>query len=79
MSCVHVPVAQAPTQVPPQPSLVPHATPEGQRGTHTQRFTRGSQVCPEGHIRPVPHEGPPGQRFGTFVPQGTEPRSTAQA
>lgn len=71
-SRVHVwPVAQVPMHCPPQPSATPHATPTGQRGTHTHAWVVGSQSSPAVHSRPVPHEGPPAQSLGTGAPHAT--------
>ena len=79
-SCVHAaPASQAPAHWSPQPSATPQRTPGGQRGTHTQRRACVSHTCPDGHSRPMPHEGPPGHALATSVPHATEFGSTVHA
>ena len=79
-SRVHVsPLPQVPGHCAPHPSAVPQATPERHVGTHTQRRSVASQLCPVGHSRPVPHEGCAGQRLGMSVPQATAVGSAVHA
>ncbi len=63
-----------PGQVTPAQRLggdCPHATvlTAGHIGLHTH--TPPEHVCPDGHIVPVPHDGPPGQTLAMVVPHAT--------
>lgn len=72
------PGPHTPVHDPPQPSEVPQATPGGQSGTQLHVPVTTLHRLPIAHWRPMPHEGPPAQAFGTGEPQATLLASISQ-